>query len=264
MNCVVHPDVAATAYCRSCGKALCPACQRDVRGVIYCEDCLAARVSGEPAAAAAPGVAPTVVVTDAGASPVIAGLLGMIPGVGAMYNGQFFKALIHVVVFATLIWGADHTGPFEAFFGIGIAFWWFYMVFDAVKTAKARLLGLPLPDFFGFERMWPGSVSGASVGGRPVAPPQVPFGPASASAASAVPGNPGAVAPVSPVVAPVMPPPDDFRRAPVGAIVLIAIGVLFLLDTMGFWHWHWFGRFWPVVLIVMGVWIWIRRRPVAE
>ena len=44
MNCVNHPEVPPIAYCRTCGKALCEMCKRDVRGVIYCEDCLAAHI----------------------------------------------------------------------------------------------------------------------------------------------------------------------------------------------------------------------------
>jgi hypothetical protein len=244
MNCANHPEVAATAYCRNCGKALCPACQRDVRGAIYCEDCLAARVAGAPAVAGASAVA--VGPTGEG-NPVAAALLGMIPGVGAMYNGQMLKAFIHVVIFATAIWAADHVNDA---FGVIIAFWWFYMVFDAYKTAKARQLGLPLPDPFGFERMWPGSVSAA--GGAVAAPGVQPAQGVPAATA------PGAV--------PAAAPPQEIPRSnvPTGAIVLIVIGVLFLLDTMGIGSWHWFGRFWPLVLIIMGVLVWIRRRPPVE
>ena len=36
--------------------------------------------------------------SDPGASPGLAFLLGFIPGVGAIYNGQYVKGLIHVVV----------------------------------------------------------------------------------------------------------------------------------------------------------------------
>ena len=46
MNCAVHSDVEATGFCRNCGKALCPACTREVRGALYCENCLAGMLSG--------------------------------------------------------------------------------------------------------------------------------------------------------------------------------------------------------------------------
>ena len=44
MNCAQHTDTAAVAYCRTCGKALCEVCKRDVQGTIFCEPCLAARI----------------------------------------------------------------------------------------------------------------------------------------------------------------------------------------------------------------------------
>src|ERR1700722_5857643 len=47
-NCPNHNDAAAVAFCRTCGKPLCGTCTRDVRGVIYCEPCLAARLEGTP------------------------------------------------------------------------------------------------------------------------------------------------------------------------------------------------------------------------
>ena len=46
MNCANHVEVPAVAYCRTCGKPMCSTCARDVRGVIYCEECLASQVSG--------------------------------------------------------------------------------------------------------------------------------------------------------------------------------------------------------------------------
>ena len=51
MNCATHSDTAAVAFCRTCGKPLCNQCTRDVRGVIYCESCLAARLEGTAPAA---------------------------------------------------------------------------------------------------------------------------------------------------------------------------------------------------------------------
>ena len=245
MNCANHTDVAAAAYCRTCGKPLCANCRHDVRGVIYCEDCIATRFqdavptgAAVPAAGFVPAGPPPPM--EGSGSAALAALLGFIPGVGAMYNGQFVKGLVHVAIFATLVWGADNAGGgADVFFGFGIAFWVFYMVFDAYKTARARQLGEPPPDPFGFERLW-GS------GTAPVAP------------------RAGAVAPGQPGVAAECCEPEAGPRAPVGAIVLIGLGVLFLLQTMGLFHWHWIGRFWPLLLIFMGVWTWLRRRPPVE
>ncbi len=236
MNCTVHQDTAATAYCRTCGKAMCDACKHTVHGVIYCEDCLATRV-GQPAAvpvAAVPGGTP---------SPGLALGLGFIPGVGAMYNGQFVKGLIHVVIFATLIWLADHGA--DAFAGLLIAFWIFYMVFDAYKTAKARLYGLPLPDPFGIERAFGSGTTSAP----PAAATTVPNGTPVTGFVPVQPVPPGYVAPV----------PVAKEPSPVGAVVLIGLGVLFLLNQFGLWRFHWLGRMWPLILIGLGIWLFIRR-----
>ena len=86
MNCANHADASAVAYCRTCGKALCANCTRPVRGVIYCEDCLGARMEGAPAGAAgfvaptftqaASGQAvPTPVASGSGPNPTVAGIL---------------------------------------------------------------------------------------------------------------------------------------------------------------------------------------------
>ena len=62
--------------------------------------------------------------------------------------------------------------------------------------------------------------------------------------------NPGAVPP--PYIQPPRPP-----RSMAGAIVLIVIGGLFLLGTMGILNAHGlvvlFGRFWPALLILWGI-----------
>jgi Domain of unknown function (DUF5668)/B-box zinc finger len=156
MKCAVHPEVDAAGYCRNCGKPMCPACVRPVRDVLYCEECLA-QVMGIPApqaadpavAPGAPGVqgavppVPVVVGRPGSASPVLAFLLGFIPGLGAVYNGEYNKAIVHIVVFGALILGI--TGAFgegmEGFWITGLVAFIFYMAIDALRTAKARQTG---------------------------------------------------------------------------------------------------------------------------
>jgi len=224
MNCAVHNQTPAVAYCRTCGKALCEQCKRDVRGVIYCEDCLAARVEGTlpPAVAAAepPAAVSAADVPSGGPNPVAATFLGFIPGVGAIYNGQVVKGLIHVLVFAGLIALSEHT----EFFGVLVAFFYCYMVWDAYATAKAIQDCRPLPDPFGLGANLP-------------------------AAETNLPTSPG--------------PGSEFVRhgahVPTAAIVLIGLGIIFLLDNIGIFHWRWMGHLWPVILIVIGVWLLARR-----
>src|SRR5271167_4583867 len=52
-------------------------------------------------------------------------------------------------------------------------------------------------------------------------------------------------------------PPPRYRRSLSGPIILIAIGTVFLLGTLGVLDWHnlghWFAHYWPVLLIISGV-----------
>jgi len=52
-------------------------------------------------------------------------------------------------------------------------------------------------------------------------------------------------------------PPPRPRRSLAGPVVLIALGIIFLLGTMGRLSWgvlgHWFAHYWPLLLILWGV-----------
>src|ERR1035437_12282 len=104
MNCQNHPEVPATAYCRSCGKPVCEQCRRDAFGTVYCEEhapAPAAAPQPPPFAADAPPpfapvpprpfapVPPQTGYVYSDVSPGLAFFLGLIPGVGAIYNGQY-------------------------------------------------------------------------------------------------------------------------------------------------------------------------------
>lgn len=114
----------AAGYCRQCGKMLTPETLREVQGAFYCPDCLAAWVSqGQPRAKSAQGRAAR------------AAALGIIPGLGAVYNGEYVKALIHVLVFGTIISLIDQR---PGIFVPLLVAWIFYMPFEAYQTAKAK------------------------------------------------------------------------------------------------------------------------------
>jgi TM2 domain-containing membrane protein YozV len=158
VKCAVHTEVDATGYCRNCGKALCAICVRPVRDVLYCEDCLAT-IMGIPAPGAtlAPGagaagqvpVSGVPAAAGLGPSPILAFFLGFLPGLGAFYNEQYGKGIIHLAIFLFLfILGVDGalSGGAEAALWICIAALWVYMPIDAYRTARARLAGQALND----------------------------------------------------------------------------------------------------------------------
>ena len=95
-----------------------------------------------------------------------------------MYNGQFIKGLVHVLVFVILITLTEDHGMFGLFIGA----WVFYQVFDAYQTARARRDGLPLPDPFGLNDL------GTRLGLRPAHAPAAAAGYANAAGQ---PGGPG-------------------------------------------------------------------------
>jgi hypothetical protein len=199
MKCAVHPEQDATGYCRNCGKPMCPACARPVRDVLYCEDCLA-KITGLSSPSAPVASAEPAWVNAArrgGINPVAALLLGFVPGLGAIYNGEYNKALIHIVVFAALIVGLNSDlgdGP-ETAVALLLAGFILYMALDSMRTAKAKITGEVVVD-----------------------------------------------------------PLESWTKdRPVGPLILIAMGGLFLLNNFGFFSFFQIHRFWPVILIAVGV-----------
>ncbi len=199
--CTNHPETPAVAYCRTCGKPMCAECRRMAQGVIFCDEHVPAVAtppvaSVPPPMAAAPGSAADV-------SPGLACLLGFIPGVGAIYNGQYAKGLVHAVIFGLIV-SIMHSGAarnMEPLFGILLTAFIFYMAFEAYHTARKRRAGEPVDEFSSIVDLR---------------------------------GRPGTF--------------------PVGALVLIALGVILLLDTMDILRFGDIARYWPVLLILLGVW----------
>ena len=167
MKCAVHPEVDATGFCRNCGKAMCAECARPVREVLYCENCLATGMgmgTSTPAAAdpyqqpanvfAAPPPAPLPLPGQAGRpSPAAAFVLGLFPGLGAVYNGEYNKAIIHLVIFIALILGlvsASNADEFSVLAVVALALllagFVFYMAFDAMRVAQAKSVGQTVND----------------------------------------------------------------------------------------------------------------------
>src|SRR5215831_11877564 len=125
MNCQNHPEIPATAYCRACGKALCEQCRHDAYGTVFCAEHAPAPAAASPGPIGAESGAPPSMTAAAGymgsptpyfhsdVSPGLALFLGLIPGVGAIYNGQYAKGLVHAIIWGVLCSlgdAASHSG----------------------------------------------------------------------------------------------------------------------------------------------------------
>ncbi len=287
---------AVVAFCQQCGRPLTATTRRQVGAGTFCEPCAAVQQAQAPgwnpvnagSSPYAPGSAP---VAAAEPNPALAGFLGLIPGVGAMYNGQYAKGVIHLIVFVVLVSLADN---------LNWVFWWFvwgwifYQAFEAYHTAQARRDGLPVPDPFGwnelgerlgFSRPAPTAARAPRpTSAAPFTPPPPVVPPAAPPGATPQPGIPFQDAPHAPgtsapppvagasytnvpysatytgfpaaATAPVVTPGP--QRFPAGAIWLIALGVLFLIGNI-VPEWRVTGR-WLVPILLAGIALWIGGR----
>jgi len=209
-------------YCRACGKALDETAARTSHGTIYCQE----HIPQEPPPLGAgtgfatpppssPYTAPYVApagsspytasqVVNPSVSPIAAFVLGLIPGVGAIYNGQYAKGLVHALILGVLLTVANTNIPGipDAVAVLLVITFWAYMPFEAYHTARKRREGAVVDEF-----------SGLSSGGV---------------AAS---------------------------KFPAAAVLLIAFGVVFLLNNLDLLDLRRIARFWPVLMIGLGVYL---------
>ena len=193
----------SVAYCRSCGKQLQPEDQKVVAGVVYCADHAPASSSPESPWTAPPPSAAGLNPGGTHIAPGLAFFLGLIPGVGAIYNGQYAKGLIHALIFGTLVsLNNSHDGhDMGPMFGMLTAVWTFYMAFEAYHTAIRRQQGITVDEF-----------------------------------SSLIPAN-------------------NATGLPIGPIVSMGMGVLFLLNNFDFIHFYQVAKFWPLALIAVGAYM---------
>lgn len=138
MNCAYHSHNTAMANCNGCGRALCAACDHRIKGFPFCEDCIVSGVDAlrNSGRGSSDGNRPRKIY------PVVALLLSWVcPGLGAAYNGQSMKALVHFGIVAGLFQMAVSTGM--AMFIIGLlGMWWFFLPLDAWRSARILRSGL--------------------------------------------------------------------------------------------------------------------------
>jgi hypothetical protein len=131
MNCAYHSHNVATVSCNSCGKPLCPACDHRIKGFPYCQDCIVLGVD----LLRSHNQSSNSSFVKAQTSPFAALILSFIcPGLGAAYNGQTYKALIHFAVSVGLFQMAINLKM--PLFVFGVLGMWLYSAVDAWKTAR--------------------------------------------------------------------------------------------------------------------------------
>jgi hypothetical protein len=208
MSTEAQPEVKIVGYCRACGKALEEAGVRYAQGTIYCEQhvpppaAYGAPPSNSPYTSAPPPV------PQSDVSPGLAAVLGLIPGVGAIYNAQYVKGFVHLFILGMLFTIANSPAwdALEPLIVLSILGFWMYMPFEAYHTARRRRAGLPVDEFSGFV--------------------------------SARPGTPFPVAPV----------------------LLIVFGSLILLENLNLLDIRAVLRYWPALMIALGVYLLLARR----
>jgi Domain of unknown function (DUF5668) len=217
----MSPSAPKLGYCRICGKALDETNLVNAQGTIYCKEHAPMSTTtagfnpetpnpGFTGGPQSPYTAPppypgsgSPPVMHPEVSPGLAFLLGWIPGVGAIYNGQYGKGLVHVVIIGLMISVLDsHTASgLEPLIGLMLSAFWFYMCFEAFHTARRRRMGLPVDEF-----------------------------------SSLIPLKGGSALPIIPVG-------------------MIGFGVLLLLANLDLLDFRKVFRYWPVLLIGLGIYM---------
>lgn len=203
-----QPTAGAVAYCRTCGTPVLNATPDQIaQGLVFCSVHQpqaapppfpgANNPNANPWATGVPPAYPAVAT-----SPGLAFVLGFIPGVGAVYNAQYGKGLLHALITGLIITMLDSPagGPL---LGILLGAWFFYMAFEAYHTARKRQMGIPVDEF---------------------------------SSLLAIQNS-------------------DGRMNLAGPLILIGIGGVLLLNNLEIIHFYQIVRFWPVALILLGVYL---------
>jgi hypothetical protein len=217
MNCVNHPESPVVAYCRSCGKGLCAECRRDVQGTIYCEE-------HALAAAAVPPPPPPV----AGPVPPAPPLPGSVPH-GVPYTAGQTGVSPGVAFFAGLIpgVGAIYNGQYAKGLIHAVVFGLLISIVNSHGShTMTPLFGILIALCFPYMAFEAYHTAKKRRDGIPVD-----------EFSSLVPMQAGT------------------GKFPMGPVVLIGLGVLLLMDELDVLPFERLVRYWPVLLILLGVYM---------
>lgn len=137
LYCTYHPKNPGVVQCNQCARRLCSACDHRIRGFPFCQDCIVAGVEMLRHESEANGAK----VPYRNSSPFVATLLSFVPGLGAAYNGQTAKAIVHFAIFASFFQMAVLTQGLQ-FFVLGVLGTWLFAAVDACRTAQLIRAGL--------------------------------------------------------------------------------------------------------------------------
>lgn len=137
MYCVYHPKNPAVVQCNQCARWLCPACDHRIRGFPFCQECI---VAGVELLRTQSQSTPSNEIRRR-SSPFVATLLSFVPGLGAAYNGQTAKAIVHFAIFASFFQMAVLTQGVP-FFVLGVLGTWLFAAVDSCRTAQLMRAGL--------------------------------------------------------------------------------------------------------------------------
>ena len=145
MKCTYHAAADMQGFCSTCNKPLCGECLHQIKGKVFCQDCL---VHGAEWASTMKDLK---IPAD---SPKRAALISLIPGMGAVYNGDYVKAITFFAVFAALVMLSDRVGEV---FGFAAFSFLVFTMFDSYRSAeasnRARMAGIaPTQNLTGKDR----------------------------------------------------------------------------------------------------------------
>jgi hypothetical protein len=126
MNCSNHPLTESQGICCACGKPLCSVCIYKVKSKPFCQDCI---VQGAEWAPLMKGRRLSL------NAPKWAAIWAIIPGIGAVYNCEYLKAITYFSIFAWLIVMADAVG---GIFGFAAAVFLIFTMVDAYRTSEEK------------------------------------------------------------------------------------------------------------------------------
>lgn len=245
MNCINHPDIPAVAYCRTCGKALCEACQRTAQGTVYCAEHLPASanvpppVTGPPppgqAAAYAEDLKQRIVrEAAAGSPPAWKTALGTtpppyaVPGAtpytatdaGASPGLAFVLGLIPGV-------GAIYNGQYvKGLIHVIILGLLISIINSPASAGVEPLFGMLIAVWWFYMAFEAYHTARKRQMGQPVDE-----------------------------FSSIVPLHSSRRGFPAGPVLLIAFGVVFLMNTMNWLRFDQVLRYWPVLLIFLGAYM---------